>query len=172
MLAWIHVVLGGLGLAFFIGFLAIALSLQDQEYEDEIAMFAGLFGTLSIAFFLPMFLGGLGLLKRWPWARAIVWMESAMLAFATPVGTALAGVNLWVLLSTRETTTDGGIAKFEAFVHRAVRPLVLALIALATLGVTIGLGYLFRDVIDPPREQILTPMPTFPPPTVSREPAL
>ena len=127
---------------------------------------------MAVATVTGVFLGGLGLLKRWPWARAIVWMESAMLAFAIPVGTALAGVNLWVLLSTRETTTDGGIAKFEAFVHRAVRPLVLALIALATLGVMIGLGYLFRDVIDPPREQILTPMPIFPPPTVSREPAL
>ena len=34
------------------------------------------------------------------------------------------------------------------------------MIAMATLGVISGLGYLFRDVIDPPKEQILTPMPS------------
>ena len=52
------------------------------------------------------------------------------------------------------------MAAFEAFVQRAVRPLVLALVAMFTLGVMLGLGYLFRDVIDPPREQVVTPMPS------------
>lgn len=171
MLAWIHVVIGGLGLALCIGFLAIGLAAKDAAYDDEIAFFAGVFGLLSVAYFIPSFCGGVGLLKRWPWARAIIWMESAMLALLVPVGTALAGLNLWVLLSTREVSADGSVAKFEAFVHRAVRPIVLALIALGILGLIIGAGYLFRDVIDPPREQILTPMPTMPP-TISRAPAL
>lgn len=145
--------------------MAIALATNDPAYADEIALFAGLFGLLSIAYFIPSFCGGLGLLKRWPWARAIIWMESAMLALLVPVGTALAGFNLWVLLSTREVSADGGVAKFEAFVYRSVRPVVLALIALGTLGVMLGLGYLFRDVIDPPKEQILTPMPSGVPDT-------
>lgn len=160
ILAWVHVVLGGLGLAIFALFMGTALAANDPAYEDDIAFFAGLFGLLSIAFFIPSFVGGLGLLKRWPWARSVIWVGSGLLVFLAPVGTALAGVNLWVLLKTREVSPDGGVAKFEAFVHRALRPLVLAMIAMAMLGVIIGLGYLFRDVIDPPKEQILTPMPS------------
>ena len=45
---------------------------------------------------------------------------------------------------------------------------MLILIALFILGVILGLGYIFRDVIDPPQHQELTPMPTFPPPQVDR----
>jgi len=52
------------------------------------------------------------------------------------------------------------MAAFEAFVQRVVRPLVLALIAMFILGVMLGLGYLFRDVVDPPRPQVLTPLPS------------
>ncbi|MDP3493800.1 MAG: hypothetical protein Q8R82_11840, partial [Hyphomonadaceae bacterium] len=120
---------------------------------------------LSIAYFLPAFIGGFGLLRRWPWARSIIWMSSAMMALLVPIGTAIAGINLWVLLSTREISADGGIAKFEDFVHRSVRPVVLMLIALGILGLIIGVGYIFRDQIDPPREQILTPMPSGVPDT-------
>jgi hypothetical protein len=100
-----------------------------------------------------------------------------------PVGTLIAGINLWVLISTREATPDGGMAKFEAFIARAIRPLVLMLIALFILGVMLGLGYIFRDVIAPPKKQVLTPLPSgvpsisdmprfeyVPPTSVPREP--
>ena len=72
----------------------------------------------------------------------------------------LAGLSLWALITTREETADGGMAAFEAFVQRVVRPLVLALTAMFILGVMLGLGYLFRDVVDPPRPQVLTPLPS------------
>lgn len=160
ILAWSHLVIGGLGLAICWGFILVALSFKDPAYDDEIALFAGAFGIISLGFFLPSFLSGLALLKRWPWARAVLWAESAMLAVLIPIGTVIAGINLWALLATREVSTDGGIAKFEEFVRRSVRPVVLALIALFTLGVIIGLGYIFRDVIDPPKPQVLTPLPS------------
>jgi len=51
------------------------------------------------------------------------------------------------------------MAAFGAFVQRAVGPLVLALVAMFALGVMLGLGSLFRDAINPPREQVLTPLP-------------
>ena len=156
ILAWVHIVLGGAGLALFAVFIISALMANDPAYADEIAMIGGILLLASIVYFAPMFFGGYGLLKRWAWARALLWMESAALVVLPPVGTALAGLNIWVLLSTREVSADGGIAKFEEFLRRAVRPLILALIAWATLGTMIGLGYLFRDVIDPPQEQILT----------------
>ena len=158
--AWVHVVIGGAGLALFLGVLGIALAAKDPAYDDEIMMLAGIFGMIALVFFAPSFFGGLGLLKGVPWARGFMWIQAAFLALVIPVGTVIAGFNLWVLVSTREVSADGGIAKFEAFVHRAIRPLVLALIAMFILGVMIGLGYIFRDVISPPKKQILTPMPS------------
>ncbi len=156
---------GGFGLVVCWGVILIALSARDPAYEDEIAFFAGAFGIISIGFFLPSFLSGLALLMRWPWARAVLWAESAFIALLIPVGTIIAGFNLWALLATREISADGGIAKFEEFVRRSIRPVVLALIALFVLGVIVGLGYIFRDVIDPPRKQILTPLPSGVPDT-------
>ncbi|RYY91639.1 MAG: hypothetical protein EON61_27495 [Alphaproteobacteria bacterium] len=158
--AWVHAVIGGLGLALFIGVIGIAMAAKDPAYDDEIMMIAGLFGMVALILFAPSFLGGVGLLKGLPWARGFMWIQAAGLALIVPVGTLVAGINLWVLVSTREVTPDGGMAKFEDFVHRAIRPLVLALIALFILGVMLGLGYLFRDVIDPPKPQVLTPMPS------------
>lgn len=182
ILAWAHIVLGGAGLGLFGVFMASALIANDAAYADEIAFFGGILLVLSLVYFAPMFFGGYGLLKRWPWARALIWMEAAALVVLPPVGTALAGLTIWVLLSTRQATADGGIAKLEDFLRRAVRPLILALIAWAILGAMIGLGYIFRDVIDPPKEQILTPLPSgvrdlndrpkfeYVPPTLPRAP--
>lgn len=182
ILAWVHIVLGGAGLALSAAFIASALLMNDPEYADEIALFGGLLLVLGLVYFAPMFFGGYGLLKRWPWARALIWMEAAALLVLPPIGTALAGLSIWVLLSTREVSADGGIAKFEDVLRRSVRPLILALIAWAILGTIIGLGYIFRDVIDPPKPQILTPMPSgvpdlpeipkfdYTPPTLPRAP--
>lgn len=168
ILAWVHIVFGGVGLGVLALFLAAFALARDPHYDDEFAFFIGTLGLFSIMFFLPSFAGGIAILRRIWWARWILWIEAGMLALAIPVGTALAGLSLWVLVTTREQTADGGMAKFEDFVHRAVRPLILALAALFTLGVIVGLGYLFRDVIDPPREQVLTPMPVMPPPAPER----
>lgn len=158
--AWAHAVIGGLGVALFIGTLGIALAAKDPAYDDEIMLLVGLFGMVALILFAPSLLGGVGLLRGLPWARAFMWIQAAGLALIVPVGTLIAGINLWVLVSTREVTPDGGMAQFEAFVHRAIRPLALALIALFILGVMLGLGYLFRDVIAPPKPQVLTPLPS------------
>jgi tryptophan 2,3-dioxygenase len=48
----------------------------------------------------------------------------------------------------------------EALARPVLQSLVLALIAMFILGVMLGLGYLFRDVVDPPRPQVLTPLPS------------
>lgn len=160
ILAWCHIVFGGVGLGALATLVAAYGLARDPAYDDEFALFGGMLGLLSIAYFLPSFVGGIGILQRIPWARWILWIEAGMLALAIPVGTVLAGLSIWALLTTREDTADGGMAAFEAFVQRAVRPLMLALIAMFLLGVIVGVGYLFRDVIDPPREQVLTPMPS------------
>lgn len=158
--AWAHAVVGGIGVALFIGTLGIALLAKDPAYDDEIMLLVSLFGLVVLILFAPSFLGGVGVLRGLPWARAFMWIQAAGLALIVPIGTLVAGINLWVLMSTREVTPDGGMAAFEAFVHRTIRPLVLALIALFILGVMLGLGYLFRDSIPARKPQVLTPMPS------------
>ena len=118
------------GLAGKFGTIGVALSAKDPAYEDEIGLLLGLFGMVTLIFFAPSFFGGIGLLRGVPWARAFLWIQSAGLALMIPVGTLIAGLNLWVLVATREISADGGVAKFEAFVYRAIRPLILMLIAL------------------------------------------
>jgi hypothetical protein len=170
ILAWVHIAFGGLGLGVLAALIGAYALARDAAYDDEFAFFAGTLGLFSIMYFLPSFVGGIGILRRIVWARWILWMEAAMLALAIPVGTVIAGLSLWALITTREQTADGGMAQFEDFVQRAIRPLVLALIALFTLGCIVGLGYLFRDVIDPPRTQVLTPMPSGVPPQLPERP--
>lgn len=158
--AWAHAVVGGIGVALFVGTLGIALLAKDPTYDDEIMMLVGVFGLIVLILFAPSLLGGVGLLRGLPWARAFMWIQAAGLALIIPIGTLVAGINLWVLVATREVTPDGGMAQFEAFVHRAIRPLVLALIALFILGVIVGVGYLFRDAIPARKPQVLTPLPS------------
>ena len=87
-----------------------------------------------------------------------------MLALAIPVGTLIAGYSLWALITTTEVTTDG-IARVERIIRNSLRNIVLILIALFILGVIVGVGYLFRDVIDPPKKQNVTPLPSGVPDT-------
>ena len=168
ILAWCHVVFGGVGLAAFATLVVAYVLARDPAYDDEFAWMGGGLGLLSLAYFLPSFLGGLGLLRGIPWARAIIWIESAVFALAVPVGTVICAVSLWVLLTTWDPEEAPSLGQIERFVQNSLRSIVLILIALFILGVILGLGYIFRDVIDPPQHQELTPLPTFPPPQVDR----
>lgn len=74
---------------------------RDQAYDGEFAFFGGGLGLLSVVYFLPSFAGGIVILRRIPWARWILWIEAGLLALAIPVGTVLAGLSLWALITTR-----------------------------------------------------------------------
>ena len=161
ILAWVHIVIGGAGLAVFAALLGGFLLARDPEYNDEFVMLGGVLGVFSLFYFAPMFLGGVGLLLRKAWGRALLWSVSPFLALATPVGTLLAGYNLWALLTTAGFSNDS-MARAERIIRNALRNIVLILIALFILGLIVGIGWLFRDQIDPPREQILTPIPEMP----------
>lgn len=164
ILAWCHVVVGGLGLAAFALLLVSYGISRDPAYDDEMAWMGTGLGILSLAYFLPSLVGGIGLLRGRPIARLIIWAESAALALLVPVGTVLCAVSLWVLLSTWDPSEiRDGLGSVELFVQRFLRTIMLILIALFILGVILLTGYVFRDVIDPPHRQELTPMPAMPP---------
>lgn len=167
VLAWIHIVIGGAGLGLLAALVGSVAMARDPAYNDEFMLFGGLLGGLSLFYFAPMFAGGVGLLMRKPWARALLWIEAAILALAIPVGTLLAGYSLWALITTFEVTTDG-IARVERIIRNALRNIVLILIALFILGVIVGVGWLFRDQIDPPGQQELTPLPSGVPPMIEQ----
>lgn len=164
ILAWCHIVFGGIGLS-IVSLLLIAYALRpDPQYQDEMVAIGSVLGLLGIAYCVPSFIGGIGLLRGRPMARLIIWCESAALALLVPVGTVLCAISLWILLSTWDPSEiEGGLGGVERFVQRFLRSIMLILAALFILGVILLTGYLFRDVIDPPHRQELTPMPAMPP---------
>lgn len=168
ILAWVHIAIGGVGLSAFGTLLLGYATTRDRAYDDEFAWMGGLLGLATVVYFLPMLIGGIGILSRLPWARAMIWMVSALLALAVPFGTLLAGFGLWALLTTADFSGDGGMARIERIVRNALHMIVLILIALFILGVIVGVGWVFRDQIDPPVEQELTPLPSGVPPSVPR----
>jgi hypothetical protein len=51
----------------------------------------------------PSFFGGLGLLRRAPWARIVLIVASILMLSAFPIGTALGVYGLYVLLIRKAT---------------------------------------------------------------------
>lgn len=162
ILAWVHIVIGGAGLAAFAALVGAFVMARDPEYNDEFAVIGGVLGGFSLFYFGPMFLGGLGLLRRKVWGRALIFMHAPLLALAVPVGTLITGFGLWALMTTSGLPEDGGVAYVERFIRRWFTFFLCALAAIAILGAIIGMGWLFRDQIDPPGKQVLTPMPEMP----------
>lgn len=164
ILAWCHIVVGAIGLGAF-GLLLAGFAVRpDPAYYDTMAWLGAGLGLLSLAYFLPSFVGGIGLLRGRPIARVIIWCESAALALLVPVGTVLCGISLWILLTTWDPEEIGDLGTIERFVQRSLRGIMLILAAMFILGVILLTGYLLRDVIDPPGKQVLTPIPEMPPP--------
>lgn len=168
ILAWCHIVFGAVGLGAFGLLLAGYAVRPDPAYTDEMVAIGSVLVLLGAAYFLPSFIGGVGLLRGRPLARVIIWCESAALALIVPVGTVLCAISIWILLTTWDPEEIGGLGGIERFVQRSLRAIVLILVALFILGAILLTGYLFRDVIDPPGRQVLTPMPTMPPPMPER----
>ena len=98
LLAWIYLVMCGVSLA--IGTIVlIGLLLSRDPQRDSALLFIGpLFLAMAVLFFLPGLIGGVGLLRGKAWARAIIIVLSFLIVLLFPVGTALGGFGLWVLL--------------------------------------------------------------------------
>src|SRR5262249_5885578 len=72
----------------------------SADSEDQTAAaYIGMFFLMLVPFLLPGLIGGLGLLRLKPWARIVLIILSAILLLEFPIGTALGGFGLWVLLS-------------------------------------------------------------------------
>src|SRR5262245_52370435 len=98
LLAWIYVVACGVSLA--IGTVVmIGLLLSRDPRRDSALFFVGpVFLAMALLFLLPGLIGGVGLLRGKAWARTIIVALSFVIILLFPVGTALGGFGLWVLL--------------------------------------------------------------------------
>jgi hypothetical protein len=111
VLAWIHLIFGGLGcvagltIFLFFSFLERRVPfspIHSDPFSASIG-FLGL-GTLiagfCFVFSLPGVLAGYGLLKYRPWARILTLILCFLNLLNIPLGTILGAYGLWVLLSS------------------------------------------------------------------------
>jgi hypothetical protein len=107
VLAWLNVVLGGLGVVFALGAMAGAQWLAEMlhnvnaEFEVPLALIQVLvtvvLGAILVSS-LPCLVLGFGLLNLRPWARILGLVLSALLLLNFPFGTVVALYAFWVLL--------------------------------------------------------------------------
>ena len=98
LLAWIYVVMCGISLAMGTVVLIGLLVSRDPQRDSALLFIGPLFLAMAVLFVLPGLIGGLGLLRGKRWARAIIIVLSFLIVLLFPVGTALGGFGLWVLL--------------------------------------------------------------------------
>ena len=90
----------GLVIACFVFFLLTGIGVASQEGEALVVLSTiGIgVGALLSLISLPGLIGGIGLLKRKPWARILILIVSAVDLINVPVGTALGAYSIWVLV--------------------------------------------------------------------------
>lgn len=102
LVGMLQLVLGGLGLlvAGFAGGLlgSLGLATGDPGAGTWLGALGAVVGGFGAALSMPAILGGIGLLRRWPWARRLVVVLAALEVFWVPIGTILGGITLGVLL--------------------------------------------------------------------------
>jgi hypothetical protein len=94
--------LGALGLALaiiaFVFFAGIGVLLGDQEALPILTFIgvisAGFLAVISV----PDIIGGIGLLRRWSWARILVLILSVLKLINFPLGTIVGIYSIWVLM--------------------------------------------------------------------------
>jgi hypothetical protein len=126
ILAYLHIVLGSLGLVaallclLIFGGLAGIVGATNPTDTDAWRVAMPVIGVIGIAvcglmllLSIPGIILGLGLLKLRPWARVLGIVMSALDLLHIPIGTALGIYGLWVLLQpeTERLLSPAGIAR-------------------------------------------------------------
>jgi len=102
ILGWVRIAYAAIGL--LIGGLVFLLVVGGGliSGDPEAIRITGLVGTVIAGFLavlsLPGIIGGIGLLKRWSWARYLVLILALFDLFMIPIGTLLGIYSFWVLL--------------------------------------------------------------------------
>ncbi|KPJ58827.1 MAG: hypothetical protein AMJ46_13495 [Latescibacteria bacterium DG_63] len=70
----------------------------DEEAIAITTLIGSIIALFVILLSIPSILGGIGLLKRWSWARILVLVVSVVDLVHIPIGTAVGIYSIWVLL--------------------------------------------------------------------------
>jgi hypothetical protein len=88
--------LGALGV--FAMFVSGALPSSNVEERKRILWAGGVLATLMLLLSLPGFIGGVGLLKRRAWSKALTLILAVLNLLSVPIGTALGIYTIWFWL--------------------------------------------------------------------------
>jgi len=113
VVAWLHIVLSGIGLLAALAMLllfggiagAIGMTETSPDARISVPILGGIGAILFVVivvFSVPGLIAGVGLLKLAPWARILAIVLSALNLLNVPIGTALGVYGLWAL-TQRET---------------------------------------------------------------------
>jgi hypothetical protein len=113
VIAWLHIVLGGLGILAALGILLllggiagfVGMSSTDPDARVAVPILGGIGAIIFVVIVLlsvPGVIAGIGLLKLAPWARILTIVLSALHILNIPIGTAVGIYGLWAL-TQRET---------------------------------------------------------------------
>jgi O-antigen/teichoic acid export membrane protein len=84
----------------FVLLAGIGFIVQDEEAAPILAVVGFAIGIFLVLLSVPGIIGGIGLLKRKEWARILVLITSALHLLNFPIGTAIGGYSIWVLVNT------------------------------------------------------------------------
>jgi hypothetical protein len=107
LVAALNIGFGILGILIAI-FIFIGMILGNMLIDDyEVRKILPIIGTVAVLFLLltsiPEIIGGIGLLKRRPWARILILVVACMDLLWIPIGTIIGIYELWVLLQDETT---------------------------------------------------------------------
>lgn len=108
LLGWSHIVWGamfsliGIFVVLMFGLVGLATMFEPHQPNDPPSAFFlifSLFGFFYVAFSLPSFIAGIGLLKRKRWAKVWAIIGGVLSAMSFPIGTAVTVYTFWFLFS-------------------------------------------------------------------------
>jgi len=76
----------------------IGAATDDQAAQAILSTVGCIIPGLLAALAVPGIIGGIGVLRLWPWARYLVLVLSVLALFSIPIGTAIGVYSIWVLI--------------------------------------------------------------------------
>lgn len=99
----LHIVMGSLTALTSLILFTLLVGAGILSGEDEAVLVLSIVAAFISGFLvlraIPEIIGGIGLLKHRPWARILTLVVSCFQLVEIPLGTALGGYSLWVLLN-------------------------------------------------------------------------
>ena len=88
-----------IGAFIFVLLAGIGYLVQDEEAAPILTVVGFFVGVFLLILSIPGIIGGIGLFRHKEWARILVLITSALHLLNFPIGTAIGGYSIWVLVN-------------------------------------------------------------------------